>query len=174
MANIQNQKMINFRVFDEGNDLLGIADIQLPSMELLSETVKGAGIAGEFDAPTIGHYASMTLGINFRTVCKEQLNLAGKRDRHLDMRGAIQAYDASTGTYKTQKVKVIVRGIAKKVDLGKLVTAATGDSSIELSVAYLKVEIDGKRHIEIDIFNYIAFVNGEDSLAEVREALGLT
>lgn len=173
-GNIQNQKMISYRVFSgTGNDLLGIAEVQLPSIEYLSESIKGAGIAGEFDAPTMGHFAPMTLTLNWRTIDKEQLNLSGIAGKQLDLRGAIQAYNASTGEYISKALKVTIVGTPKKADLGKLVVAGTADASTELSVSYLKVELDGSKQIEIDIFNYIGFLDGQDWLAPIREALGV-
>ena len=33
------EKLINFRVYENGVDLLGLADVQLPSLEYMSETV---------------------------------------------------------------------------------------------------------------------------------------
>lgn len=167
------QKMINYRVYDNGNDLLGMADVQLPSIEYLSESIKGAGIAGEFDAPTMGHFAPMALTINWRTIDKEQLALSGISGKKLDLRAAIQAYNASTGEYVIKALRVVVIGTPKKADLGKLVVAGTSDASTELSVSYLKVELDGVKLIEIDIFNYIGFIDGKDWLADVKKALGL-
>ena len=48
------EKLINFRVYQDGADLLGVADVSLPSLEAMTETVKGAGVAGEVDSPVLG------------------------------------------------------------------------------------------------------------------------
>ena len=37
----------NFRVYEESYDMIGTADVELPTLEALTETIKGAGIAGE-------------------------------------------------------------------------------------------------------------------------------
>ena len=39
------ERLINFRVYNDGNDLLGVANVDLPSIEAMSDTVSGAGIA---------------------------------------------------------------------------------------------------------------------------------
>ena len=44
--NVVPEKLINFRAYNDGNDLLGVTDVQLPSLDAMTETVKGAGIAG--------------------------------------------------------------------------------------------------------------------------------
>ena len=45
------ERLVNFRVYNEGNDLLGVATVDLPSIEAMSDTVSGAGIAGEVESP---------------------------------------------------------------------------------------------------------------------------
>lgn len=75
------EKLINFRVYNESEDLLGLADVTLPSFESMTETIKGAGLAGEIDSPVLGHYGSMEVEFNWRTLyqtdlrCSEELHL---------------------------------------------------------------------------------------------------
>ena len=62
MASInQVPEVLNdFRVYEEGSDnCLGVAKVELPSESVMTQTVKGVGIAGEVEAPVIGHYSSM-------------------------------------------------------------------------------------------------------------------
>lgn len=52
--------LVNFRVYDgDSNDMIGVADVELPKLEAMTETLKGAGVSGEIDMPVLGHYASM-------------------------------------------------------------------------------------------------------------------
>ena len=94
MANVP-EKLINFKVYQDGNDLVGIADVQLPSLDAMTETVKGAGIAGEFDSPVLGHFGSMETVLNWRTLEKRNIMLAMQTGVNLDLRGAQQIYDLS-------------------------------------------------------------------------------
>jgi len=41
-----------------------------------------------------------------------------------------------------------------------------------MAVIYYKLEVDDKEIYEIDVFNNILKVNGEDKLSEYRQALG--
>lgn len=43
------ERLINYRVYNESNALLGIATVDLPEIQAMSDTVSGAGIAGEVD-----------------------------------------------------------------------------------------------------------------------------
>lgn len=167
------EKLINFRVYKDGTDLIGVADVSMPSFDAVTDTVKGAGLAGEIDSPVIGHFKSMEVQLNWRTVTKDNSFLAKPESVHLDLRGAQQVYDSSTGKFKTSRLKVVVRGVPKKFEMGKLDMGASVGSSNTLEVNYIKVTLDDKDVIELDKFNYIYKVDGEDWLADVREALGL-
>ncbi|BBB91055.1 MAG TPA: phage major tail tube protein [Methylomusa anaerophila] len=167
------EKLINFRVYQDGNDLLGVADAELPSLEYMSETVKGAGVAGEVESPTIGHFGKMSLKLSWRTVTKPLVFLAKPITHALDLRGAIQNYDASSGEYKVKPLRVAVRATPKKSELGKMEMGGTGDGSNEFEVIYIKIDLDGETIAEIDKYNYICIIDGTDYLAEVRKALGL-
>ena len=167
------EKLINFRVYKDGADLIGLADVTMPSFDAVTDTVKGAGLAGEIDSPVIGHFKSMEVQLNWRTVTKDNSFLAKPESVNLDLRGAQQVYDSSTGKFKTSRLKVVVRGVPKKFEMGKLDMGASVGSSNTLEVNYIKVTLDDKDVIELDKFNYIYKVDGEDWLADVREALGL-
>lgn len=167
------EKLINFRVYQDGTDLVGIADVQLPSLDSMTETVKGAGIAGEIESPTVGHYSSMELVLNWRTLEKSNVLLAAPGGVHLDLRGAIQKYDSGEGKYIKPSVKVVVRGMPKKTDLGKLDVGATMDVSNTIEVNYIKIDVEDKTLVEIDKYNYVCVIGGNDYMKEIRTALGL-
>lgn len=167
------EKLINFRVYEGGDDLIGIADVTLPNLEAMTETVKGAGIAGEVESPVLGHYSSMELELNWRTLAKPNVLLAQPKGVKLDLRGAQQVYDSAAGEYKVSPAKVVVSGVPKTTELGKLDVGTTSDTKTTLEVNYIKVTIDGNDVLELDKFNYICNIGGVDYLAEVKEALGL-
>jgi len=167
------ENMINYMVYKDGDKLLGTAGIDLPSIDALTEKVKGAGIAGEVEAPVLGHYDAMTLGINWRTITARAAELAKPEAHALDFRGSQQVYDAAKGAFKTVPVKIIVRATPKKTSLGKLVVAGQTDTKNEFEVSYIKVYVDGNETVEIDKYNFIARFDGEDFLAAVRSDLGL-
>ena len=55
---------------------------------------------------------------------------------------------------------------------GKLAPASPAEASGEYAVTYFATYIGGVKVLEIDILNFIFFVNGVDYLADVRKALG--
>lgn len=167
------EKLINFRVYNDKVDLLGVADVELPSLEWMTETVAGAGIAGEVDSPVLGHFKSLTLKLKWRTMTRNAADLAQSKAYPLDCRGSVQQFDAAAGEYKNYPVKCFFNAIPKKVGLGKLEPGKPQDNESEFECVYLKLWINDKEAIEIDKYNYIAKVNGVDALDDVRSHLGL-
>ncbi len=173
-VNVVPERLTAFRVYLDGTtDMAGVADLQLPSLENMTETVRGAGIAGEYESPTVGHFGSMVLTINWRTVSRDMLKTLRQRAQRFDCRGAFQEYDAGAGEYVIKQCRTVVQGISKKVDIGKHDTGATSDGSTEIEVLYLKVSIDGRTVVELDKLNYICVIDGVDYLRDVRKALGI-
>lgn len=151
----------------------GVADIKLPSFESLTDTVKGAGIAGEYDSPTIGHFKAMQLELTWRTVGADLVQMMSQTAQRLDCRGAFQEYDAANGTYAVRQVRVVVQGPSTKNDFGKMENGATTNGTSTVEVMYIRIDIDGVNVVELDKLNYKYVVNGIDYLASVRNALGL-
>lgn len=167
------EKLINFRVYKNGDDLIGVADIELPSLEAMTETTKGAGIAGEIDSPVLGHFSSMELVLNWRTLEKSNIELVSPDGVNLDCRGAQQVYDSGAGKYIVRPVKCVIQGVPKKTELGKLDVGTTTDTSNTIETTYIKISIDNETMLEIDKYNYICNIGGNDFLSLVRKALGL-
>ncbi|MCL6459872.1 MAG: phage major tail tube protein, partial [Gorillibacterium sp.] len=70
MPRITN-KTIDYRLRATDKDkklvlLENVSDVQLPSIEKLTDTVKGSGIMGEVDLPSFGQIGSMTFTVNYR------------------------------------------------------------------------------------------------------------
>ena len=172
MPNVIPEKEITFSVYCEGRDLLGIAEGNFPNMEFMTSEVKGAGVAGVVDSLVLGHVNSTTITLTWRSTTKDFMRLAAHRAHELDLYGAYQDYDAGLGEYKEVSLHLFLKAIPKSANFGNLTVGDTAGMETELEVLYLKAEIDGKEHIEMDKFNYIYKVDGVDYLAGVRSALG--
>jgi P2 family phage contractile tail tube protein len=172
-ANPIPEKLIAFRVYREGEDQIGLADVELPDLEFITETVSGAGVAGELESPVIGHTKSLALKLKWRTFSEHAAALLAQKMHHLDLRGSIQRFDPGSGVYEPQAMKVVVRGAPKKGGLGKFEMGKPMDNESEFEVSYIKVWLGGQEVIEVDKLNYKFVVAGDDALAAVRGQLGL-
>lgn len=173
MSNPVPERLINYRVYLEGNNLAGVATVDLPDIEAMSDTVSGAGIAGEVDSPILGHFGSMAATITFRTITEDGMKLAAQKSHAVEFRGSQQVYDAANGNYQTVPVRIAVRGLPKRNGLGSLEVGSTTDSEVELELTYMKIFINNVERLEIDKYNFKYVVDGTDYLASVRADLGL-
>lgn len=169
-----DEKVIDYSVFLGGNTFLGTATVQLPSLEMASDPLKGAGIAGEMSSITPGHFGPMTVTLNWRSrPTPESIQLMQPKLHLMEFREAVHAFNRVKNEYEEIGKKIIIRAIPKKFDLGKLETGVTIDSNIELDTNYLKFIDSGRTLIEIDKVNNIYVVDGVDYRAKVRSLLGL-
>ena len=112
------EKLVQFSVYGgpAALQLIGMATVELPSFEPMSETIGGAGIAGEYDAPTPGHFGPQIVKLQFRTLTAQQIALLNPAAQVLDIRGSIQQRDSLTGAITTVAMRVECTGQAKMMN----------------------------------------------------------
>lgn len=167
-----DELIINFSVYEDAVEYLGMSEATLPEVSNLAEEITGAGIAGNVEAVVLGHIEAMTLTLNFRTVTKAAIRLAEPRIHNIDLRAAQQVRNTQTGKIETVAAKHVMKVTPKKFAPGKLAAASAADASGEYAVSYYALHLDGKRMVEIDPLNFIYYINGTDYLVDVRKALG--
>lgn len=168
-----DQILTNFTAWHDAVNMLGTVDVELPSFEPLSETIKGAGIAGEATAAVNGHFGSLPLKFNWRTLTPESVKLNKPGVHALDFRGNQQILDPANG-YVDQAVVVKTRGIPLNYSPGKFAVAAATETANEFELHYIKIIVGGKTLLEYDKFNYVYIVDGVDVMAASRKNLGLS
>jgi len=175
-TNMIPEKLINAKIYDidNSNALVAVADVDLPEIEYLSESLSGSGIAGEYDSPTIGHTKAMKIKLKFRAVYGDDLAMVAPTPRTLDVRASIQALDAGSSEYVPYPLRAVMVAMPLKKGLGKLDPGKKMDGELEMSVSYYKVYVDGLAVVEIDPLNFVCIIDGVDYLTTVREHLGLS
>lgn len=167
-----NEAVINFQVYENATEYYGMAEVGLPEISNITNEVKGAGISGTFENVVLGHLEAMTLTLNFRTLVPPAIALLEPRDHQIDLRVAQQDKDTVSGQTKIIALKHVFVCKPKMLNPGAVAPASPADASGEYAVTYWATFIDGVKSLEIDILNFIYFVNGKDYLEEVRTALG--
>lgn len=167
-----DESVINFAVYEDSNEFLGMAEVTLPEISSITQEIKGAGISGTLEAAIIGHIEAMSLTLNFRTVQQSAISLMEPRNHTITLMAAQQESDTVKGTKVVRAVKHVMIINSKKFAPGKVAPASPAEASGEYGVSYYATYIDGKKVLEIDILNFIYFVNGTDYLADVRKAIG--
>lgn len=172
MSNPIPEKVVNFNVYTNTEKLVGVTDeVTLPDFDSMTETVSGAGIAGEYESPTIGHFSSQELEIQFRTISDPSFNLFNSVGKSIVLRAAQGSYDVSEGKASYRPLKITVRGIPKGLALGKLGVGAPTETTNKIEVLYLKIEENGRTLLEFDKLNYVFIVNGDDVMADIRNSI---
>ena len=171
MANRIPERLSNFNVYLAGIKLLGVVDVTLPSLEGMSEEVKGAGIMGSFETATTGHFGSLTTTINFRLPTPEANILYQPQAHVLEFRAAIGNFNGNSGAMEQKGYRVAMRATPKNPDLGKMEVATAMDNSIEMEVLYLQVFYEGVETLLVDKPNFIYRVNGKDFAKDIRDRI---
>lgn len=166
--------VLDARVYLEDRLLVGQGSVALPNLQPMSESVKGAGFAGEVELPLIGQYQSMQCKIDFSSITEDAVSLAAPETRTITVRGSQQIHDTATGIAGTVPVVAFMRVHPKSVDLGKLEKGSGSDTSIELEALSIRLLVDGIEKVWIDKANYVCRFDGVDYLEKVRADLGMT
>lgn len=166
-------KTINYRVYKDGNNQLGIATVDLPDLSYMTDTISGAGIAGEIESAVIGHIKSMSLTIHWRSPTTQAVELLSTQGADLIFRSSQQFLDNATNSLVAKGVKITVKTLPKTVGLGSFEVGASSGTTSELEISYMKIEMDDKETVEIDKLNFICKINGTDLLTDVRTQIGM-
>lgn len=163
------------RVYWDGEDnMIGIANVDLPEMPSSTTSITGVGLSGEVDAPVRGHFGSMELTLNWRTPHVTGLRMAGGNPVSLQIYGSIQNFDHGANDYVEEQIIVTVKGRSKSYAPGTMEAMNTTDSSNTIEVHYYKVEVEGKTITEIDKYGYKCIINGVDLMQKIRQNIGMS
>lgn len=161
-----------FNVYDNsGNAQVGVtAEMSLTDLASKVATITGAGIAGSYDVPILGHYDSITQDIPFRILYKPLFEFANPMKQvGFNIRGAIQVTDKSTGVSDLAGFRYVVKGRCKTISPGTLKQGDVMSAKISIEATYILYEIDGEKLIEIDKLNNICRISGVDLMEKVRK-----
>lgn len=169
---LQPEAYIDFEVYEDSVNLVGVAKATLPDVAYLTQSITGAGITGNVDAVLIGMVEAMTLSLSFRSVTGAATSLAAPRKHMIDLRVAEQYWDTLAVEKNVQADKYVMVVVPKKTSPGTIAPASAADASGEYSAYYYAAYKDGVTLWEIDPFNQVCNIGGVDYLADVRKALG--
>ncbi len=164
-------KVINYKIYLDGKTFLGVGNITLPTFSAISDTVKGAGLLGEFETPVIGQFSSTTITIEWTGVSEHYFQFIEPRGYHIDLFSANQIYNTSNSQLEVVPLQYSFVGIPKNVELGKLEVASAMGSNTEFEVVRFLARDGDLTVLELDKPNFKFVVNGKDILTDVRNAL---
>ena len=168
------EQNVAYRVYWQGKDLLGTAQIEMPQIQHMTETLNGSGLSGEIESPTIGLTQSMTCKMTFTSATKAIFSTLDWTLQPLfECYSALQVVDEFTGIRNSVPFRLNIIGRPKNMSLGTLEIGKKHGNDLELEVTRLEVLLDGEEQLLIDKINFIHRVKGNDLLAAVRVQMGL-
>lgn len=165
--------IINYAVYENGSEYLGLANVTLPNQNNKVLTVNGAGIPGDIDLPVPGHKDAMRVTFNFTDASKAAYKLAEFHRHIIDLRVAHEEYDETAGKVVVRAYKHVMEIMPVNRTGGTVAPSAAQAASGEYTVFSQKDYIDGKLVSDYDPIHFKDIDStGADSLAAVRSALG--
>ncbi len=168
----QPEAYIDFEVYEDSVNLLGIANITPPDITFLTQTITGAGISGNVEAVLVGMTDAMTLQMSFRSVTDAAVRLTSPKKHTLDLRVAEQYWNTTSAAKEVQADKYVMVVVPKTTSPGQIAPASQASASGQYSVYRYEAYKDGKQLWKIDPFNQICNIGGTDYMQPIRKALG--
>ena len=102
-----DQSTINWAVYEDNTEYAGMAQATLPNLTALTQSISGAGIAGNVDAVIMGHFDAMSMTLNYRTMTEQAVRLSEPRRHNIDLRYAVQDEDPVAAAVQIRAIKHI-------------------------------------------------------------------
>lgn len=163
---------------EEGKPLeqmMGVSgQVQLPTLEAVTETLSGSGLLGELEITNPGHFSAFDMTIPYVAICDDMFAFNMSEQTTVTLRASEQSTEITDKSLVYRGLKVIVGGRVKSFTLGNLEEGKRMESSLVLSVNYIKVDAlkdDGsveKTLLELDKYSNVFVVNGTDQLAKIK------
>ena len=170
----RSEQTVAYRVYHNGSDLLGVATIEAPQIQFLTETLAGSGIAGEIENPTIGMSQSLAVKFTFNSPMPAQFDTIDWNKAALyECYGALQVSDDATGMRDSVPVRMNILGRPKSFPLGTWEQGKKHGNEVEMEVTRLEYLLDGEEKLLIDKLNFIYRVNGSDLMQKIRQQTGM-
>lgn len=155
------------------NNLVGIGEVELPNLETATVSLNQIGMVSEYDAVLTGHYKKLEAKIKMECIDETLLNFNNEGELMIECKGVIQKMNKITHAPTYIGIDVTFKGMLKKFDGPDLKPGNKLEASLDLSLSYYKVVIDGKEIAFLDVFNRISNINGETN-GKIRRMLGLS
>lgn len=170
---IQVNRMTNANVYVNGVSQLGKAEeINLPAVKQIMSEHKALGMVGkmEFASGIDKMEAKIKWNAFYSDVFKKFASPFATLN--LQCRSSVETY---TSEGRTDQVPYVcyLTAYSKDFPLGNFKQHDNVEMESNLSVTYIKVEVNGEEIVEIDVLANVYKISGVDQLAQYRQNLGI-
>lgn len=165
-------KTVNYSVYDRTDGgrkfLQDTKSVKRPDIEFQSDTIKGPGMLGEIEMPTMAQVSSMSHEINLRRETVETAGLMEPKIHEMEIDWITDALDDEGKKMVAVANKEIIRYLPKKFSAGNLEGGTSEDGTLSVEDLYYKRIQDGNVLYEIDKIHNVCLINGVDYAAPIR------
>jgi len=166
------KQITNANVYIDGNSFLGkTEEIKMPDVVVTMTEHKALGLVGKIELPS--GLDKMESTIKWNSLYPDVLKKAANPFTavQLQARASLETY---TGQGRTEQVPVVVymTGTFKKFPMGNYKQHDNVEAETSLSVTYIRLNVDGKDVVEVDVLANIYKLNGVDLLEKYRTNIG--
>lgn len=165
-----NTKINLYNCYQDGHKMVGLTDeVTLPDFDALTETLSGAGILGEIDEPTLGHFGASEIEIPFLMVDNQMFEMMDMSNSiNLTLRISNQAIEQANFKTDFMPSRVVIKGKKKGFTMGSAKQGSAMKPSVKVEILYILIEVNGKKKFELDKLNAVYKVNDKDLLQKAR------
>jgi Bacteriophage tail tube protein len=168
----------NYSIFKDGRRLIGSANVTLPDLKNLEDSLKGSGIFGEISMPVQCHFQPYGVTLNWLTVVDDAMFATLQDGAQLHAWAAQQLHDSGTNKIIHDGWRYIMGTVPKGINFGKLEIGTKGEAVTEYELISLRVLHNDVIVAEIDKENAICrWWNGfqlVDYALRIRQLIGLS
>lgn len=168
-----DQSVINFAVYEDSVEYLGMSKATLPDVTFLTQSISGAGVGGNVRSGHSGPFGGYDPRLwnsapprrspsGCRSCAATALTCVWQTSMRILFRAWLRHGRKSTFSWSCPN----------RPRAGTIAPATPTSGSGEYAVRYWATYINGKKVRELDPLNFICYINGVDYLAGVRAALG--
>lgn len=165
-----NTKINLYNCYQDGNKMVGLTDeVTLPDFDALTETLSGAGILGEIDEPTLGHFGASEIEIPFLMIDNQMFGMMDMSSSvNLTLRISNQAIEQANFKTDFMPSRIVIKGKKKGFTMGSAKQGSAMKPSVKVEILYILIEVNGKKKFELDKLNVVYKVNDKDLLQKAR------
>lgn len=163
---------IIYKIYENGIELPGTVKVTTPQIKYKMDTTSGAGILGDVGIPLCGAIDAMTASMEFSS--HDAMIQLGTNEWHdVILYDAEQHFNAVSRTEELRSLRIEMSIRPSMTTVGDIQTYTKHNMKADFSVCRYAVYVDDAEQIYIDQFNVIHRINGKDSAALLRKAIGM-
>lgn len=168
---VYGNKTINYRLYNLSNGkreiLQDTKTVKRPDIEYTSDTIKGPGLLGEIDMPTLAAVSSMSHEIGLRRETVDSANLMAPEIHSLELDWDTDVLNPTSGKIEVSHNKEIIKCLPKSFSPGSIEGNTSEDGTLKVEDLYYKRIQDGQALDEIDKLNGKLMINGVDYTGQI-------